>query len=114
MRNISFSLTTKAFNERTKDVTRRVGWKHLKPGDVVMGCRKCMGIKPGEKVEKFHAIEIISNQREPLNAILKYPANETAREGFPQLTAAQFVKMFTREIGCRSNKRVNRIEFKHL
>jgi len=33
MRNMSFSLTTQQCREMTKDVTRRLGWAILKPGD---------------------------------------------------------------------------------
>lgn len=50
MRNISFALTTPQFKSRSKDVTRRIGWWFLKPGDVVMGVEKGMGLKKGEKV----------------------------------------------------------------
>ncbi len=48
MRNISFSLTERQFMDKSKTVTRRLGWKFLKPGDRLMGCRKCMGLKPGD------------------------------------------------------------------
>ena len=33
MRNISFSLTEEQFLNGSKDVTRRLGWLFLKPGD---------------------------------------------------------------------------------
>ena len=38
MRNISFSLTTRQFRDGSKDVTRRVNWQNLKPGDHLMAC----------------------------------------------------------------------------
>ena len=40
MRNISFMLTTQQFRNRTKTVTRRMGWWNLKPGDILMGVEK--------------------------------------------------------------------------
>ena len=46
-RNMSFALTTEQFKARTKTVTRRFGWWFLKPGDVVRGVEKAMGLKPG-------------------------------------------------------------------
>ena len=55
-RNMSFALTTEQFLNRTKTVTRRKGWRFLKPGDVVMGCKKCMGLKPGEQLERLGLI----------------------------------------------------------
>lgn len=39
-RNISFSMTEPQFVDGSKDVTRRMGWKWLKPGDRIMGVRK--------------------------------------------------------------------------
>lgn len=34
-RNMSFSMTTEAVRNRTKTVTRRLGWEFLKPGDIL-------------------------------------------------------------------------------
>ena len=52
-RNMSFSLTTDQVRNRTKTVTRRLGWwknKHgkrlLQVGDIVNACVKCMGLQP--------------------------------------------------------------------
>jgi hypothetical protein len=53
MRNISFSITRFQFCDRTKTVTRRLGWAKLKPGDVLMGVEKAMGLKKGESKTNF-------------------------------------------------------------
>ena len=45
---ISFSLTTPQFRDGTKDVTRRLGWTFLKPGDRLCAVVKAMGLKKGE------------------------------------------------------------------
>jgi hypothetical protein len=66
MRNISFSLTTEQFKARTKTVTRRLGWTFLEPGTVLMGCEKCMGLKPGEKIVRLGRIRVVSVRRERL------------------------------------------------
>ena len=58
MRNISFMLTTEQIINRTKTVTRRNGWKNLKKGDLLCGARKCMGLRPGEKMERLSTIRV--------------------------------------------------------
>ena len=49
-RNQSFMHTKEQYRNHTKTVTRRLGWKFAKVGDVVNGCEKCQGLKPGEKI----------------------------------------------------------------
>ena len=68
-RNMSFSLTTQQIQNRTKTVTRRKGWALLRPGNRVWACRKCMGLHPGERVERIALLEVVSVRSEPLNAI---------------------------------------------
>jgi hypothetical protein len=52
-RNISFALTTDQVRSRTKTVTRRLGWKDLKPGTLLQPVVKAQGIPKGGKVEKI-------------------------------------------------------------
>ena len=113
MRNISFALTTPQFEARTKTVTRRWGWKFLKPGDRLMGCRKCMGFKKGEKIERLHAIEIISVCREQLCDIT---GEDCIKEGFPSFKHDPFlfVLMMTSDGKHKPTDIITRIEFKHL
>lgn len=118
MRNISFQLTTEQIKARTKDVTRRLGWLNLKKGDRLQGCKKCMGRKHGEPLERLAVVEVVAVRREPLGAISK---PDVIREGFPDLTPAEFVEFF-----CRTHKDpltkkqatsetiVTRIEFKYV
>lgn len=40
MRNMSFALTKRQVLERTKTVTRRLGWEKLRPGDLVRAVEK--------------------------------------------------------------------------
>lgn len=99
MRNMSFALTTTQVLEQTKDVTRRLGWLHLKPGDLIQPVKKCMGLKPGEKIEKLGPpVLVVSMRREPLSWLTKHPAPygaiERIREGFPTMTPEEFVAMF--------------------
>jgi hypothetical protein len=117
MRNISFSLTTNQFRMREKTVTRRLGWKFAKKGDIYMACVKCMGLKPGEKLEKLGPIEIIDARREPLDAMitdLDYGFEEVIKEGFPDMFPSTFVEMFCSHMACKHFEDVTRLEFKYL
>lgn len=111
MRNMSFALTAEQFKARTKTVTRRFGWWFLKPGDVVRGVEKAMGLKPGEKIRPLGAIRIISTRPEPLNAITH---EDVIKEGFPEWTPDQFVQMLVDHYGVPPDKTVNRIEFEYI
>ncbi len=112
MKSISFSLTEPQFLAGTKDVTRRIGWKNLKPGDKLRAVRKAMGLKKGEKQVVLGVIECVSNDEVRLDTITK---RDCVREGFPELTPAQFVKMFCESHkGCKQNSDVQRIVFKRV
>lgn len=113
MRNISFMLTTDQFRNRTKTVTRRLGWQNLKTGDMLMGCKKCMGLKPGEKIEKLGPIRVVSAWRQRLDAMIGND-NEAVLEGFPNLTAAEFVAMFCKHMNCKPDQTITRIEYAYL
>lgn len=110
-RNMSFALTTDQFQNRTKDVTRRIGWESLKPGALVMGCRKCMGLKKGEGIDRLGLIRIVKVTRETLSNISD---QEVIREGFPAMTRQEFVDMFCRHMKVRPSQDVTRIEFEYV
>jgi hypothetical protein len=65
-RLMSVSHTADAVVERRKTVTRRLGWRFLKPGDRLTLCRKVMGRKPGEPLERLAEVEVVSVRREPI------------------------------------------------
>ena len=111
MRNMSFMLTTKQMYERTKTVTRRVGWWTLKPGDVVMAVEKSQGLKKGDKVKPIYPIRIISVRREPLHWITD---TEVVSEGFDGMTTDEFVDMFCKTHECGPLTEVNRIVFEEV
>ena len=110
-RNMSFSLTTPQMRARTKDVTRRMGWNRLQIGEELCAVVKGMGLKKGEQVERIGPIRVVSVRREPLNAITP---EDCVREGFPEMTPAEFVAMFCKHNGCAPDATINRIEFEHL
>lgn len=110
-RNISFFHTQKPFKDKTKDVTRRQGWLDLIAGDVLCGVVKGRGIPKGGHVEKMGKIEILNVRREPLNAITP---EDVIREGFPDMTPAEFVTMFCRNMKCDADEVITRIEYKYV
>ena len=107
-RNMSFMLTKKQVYNQTKTVTRRLGWGFLKPGDIVMACEKCQGLKKGETIKRIYPIRVVNTVWTPLHNITK---EDCAREGFPNMTPKEFVDMFCREMKCYPATPVNRIEF---
>lgn len=116
-RNMSFSLTTQQFRDRKKWVTRRLKWDNLASGDVLMGVEKAMGLKPGEKIVRLGLIQIVSVRREPLQLMIDdpiYGVEEAYKEGFPDLTGAQFVEMFCKHMKCEPSFAPNRIEYDYV
>ncbi len=117
MRMISFSLTTDQFLNGSKDVTRRFGWRTLKPGTRLQAVEKAMGLKKGEHVRKLGVIEVVSVRRESLMAVT---ADECRREGFPGWTPDQFRLMLTQHHKITSHHpemadvEVTRIEFRKV
>ena len=105
-------LTKKQIKDRTKTVSRRLGWAFLKPGDIVNAVEKGMGLKKGEKVKKICQIWIMSTRREPLDEITH---EECVKEGFPDMSPQNFIDMFCRLNKIKKSSRpVNRIEFKYI
>jgi hypothetical protein len=84
MRMISFALTTAQVRDRSKTVTRRPGWKTLKPGTSLQPVVKAHGLKKGEHVEKIGGpIRVVAVDRVVLEDIA---LQDMHREGFPELT----------------------------
>ena len=116
-RNISFALTTDQIRHHQKTVTRRKGWKFLKAGDILNGCVKCMGLKPGEKLERLCQIRVIDVRIERLGQMVEdveYGNRDAAREGFPDMTGPEFVQMFCEHMGGTENQEVTRIQFEYV
>lgn len=111
MPNMSFMLTMAQYLNGKKDVTRRLGWLNLKPGDHFMGVQKGQGLKKGEKVVRLGASVVVSVRRELLWKITK---RDVIREGFPELSKEEFITMFCQHNKCGRHQYINRIEFKKL
>lgn len=110
-RNMSFMLTTEQFKAQTKTVTRRLGWRFLKVGDIVNGCEKVQGLKRGEKIVKLGRIRIVSTRWEELCWMTRV---EVELEGFPGMQKWEFIRFFCEHNKCTPSTMVNRIEFEYV
>lgn len=113
-RNMSCALTTDAVRRRQKTVTRRLGWWFLKPGDELQLCVKCMGLRPGDKIERLAMVRVVSTRPEPLRDMRDYGVAEVIREGFANMTVSEFLRMFCESMKCTPDTVVNRIEWEYV
>lgn len=111
-RLMAVSLTERQVRDRTKTVTRRAGWLMLRAGDQLTLCRKVMGRRPGEPLERIVTVEVTAVRRERLDAIT---AADVTAEGFPEMTPAEFVSFFCgTHRDCGPADEVTRIEWRYL
>lgn len=109
---MSVSLTEPQVRARTKTVTRRAGWLMLRPGDRLTLCRKVMGRRKGDPLERITDVEVVSVNREPLLAITM---PDVIAEGFPKMTPTEFVAFFCgTHKGCTPATEVTRIRWRYL
>lgn len=109
---MSFALTRQQIRERTKTVTRRMGWGFLKRGDLIRAVEKCQGLKKGETVKPLAVLRVVSVGYEPLWRITMI---DIIREGFPKLYKEEFISMFCKSHkGCTRDTNVTRIEFEYV
>lgn len=111
-RLMAVALTTSQVRDRSKTVTRRLGWRFLKPGDRLTLCAKVRGRKPGEPLDRIVTVTVTSVRREALDAIT---AADVTAEGFPQMTPAEFIAFFcATHRGCAPGTEVTRIQWRYL
>jgi hypothetical protein len=117
---MSFSMTTEQIRNRTKTVTRRLGWENLKRGDLVRAVVKSQGLKKGEKVEQLAVLRIVSVRIEGLWRLTynpRYGRKECRLEGFATGKYAEpktFVDWFCLSHKCNPEAIVTRIEFEYV
>lgn len=111
-RNMSFALTERQFLDGTKTVTRRLGWRYLKPGEIVNAVRKSQGLRPGETIVRLGIIQIIDVSPQLLWEI---DQRDCALEGFPEMTPRDFINFFCNSHrGCDPYTTITRIEFRRI
>jgi len=108
---MSVALTKQAVVERRKTVTRRLGWRFLKPGDTLTLCAKTRGLKKGEPLVRLAEVEVVSVRQERLNDITQ---QEVIREGFAPWGVGQFIFFFCRHMHVTPDTVVTRIEWRYL
>lgn len=106
-----FDDTKAQFLDGSKDVTRRIGWRWLTAGTELRAVEKAMGLRKGEKQVALGTIRVRRVTAEPLDAITK---DECRREGFPEMSPAEFVAMFCKANQCAPDVMVRRIEFERV
>lgn len=111
MRLMAVALTEAAVRDRTKTVSRRLGWLFARPGDRLALCVKVMGRRRGEALVRLAAVELVDVRREPLAAITP---DDVAREGFPGWTARQFIDFYTAAMHVPETVTVTRLEWRYL
>lgn len=114
-RLMSVALSEDAVLDRSKTVTRRLGWSHLKPGERLTLVRKAMGRKRRdgtvEPLVRIAEVKVVSVRREPLSSI---GPGETALEGFPDMTGGAFVEFFCEHMRCEPDTLVTRVEWRYI
>lgn len=116
---MSVAFTADHVIARTKTVTRRAGWwrdkngrQLLHAGDKVTLCAKVMGRRNGEPLERLAEVEIIDVRRERLAHV--DVAGELALEGFPYLSATEFIQRYFEPQGIHALDLVTRIQWSYL
>ena len=110
MRLMSFALTWPQILDGSKTVTRRLGWQSLMQGDLIRPARKVRGVRREDR-EEGPALFVERVNILPLDAITQ---DDVRREGFPDMTPAEFVAMFCRHMRCTPSTMVTRIEFRRF
>lgn len=111
---MSFFLTKEQIldpSDDAKDLTRRLGFEKVRPGDTIIAVEKCQGMRRGEKQVVLNTLRVKSVRRERLNAIT---ADDCRREGFPHLSTGAFVQFFCKANQCEPSAMVTRLEFKRV
>ena len=111
MRNISMSMTLEQFRNRTKTVTRRMGFKNLKIGDRLNAIEKGMGLKKGEKVNSLGVIKVTNVTREKLSEITDA---DIKREGFAKMQRSDFIRLLCKTYNITPETEITRIEYEYV
>lgn len=114
MRRMSFALTTEQVRNRTKTVTRRMGWEFLKPGDLIQPVVKGMGLKKGQRQELIGGPIRVTHVGHVTVDDIVWMDGDLAREGFPDMTPWEFIEMFCRTHRCEPADHCTRIEFEYV
>ena len=111
-RLMSVSLTDQQVRDRTKTVTRRTGWRMLRVGDQLTLCKKVMGRRRDEPLDRIADVEVTSIRRERLDAVT---SGDVTAEGFPGMTPGEFTAFFcSTHRGCTPQTEITRIQWRYI
>jgi hypothetical protein len=120
---MAVSHTRGAVDARTKTVTRRIGWRFLRPGDLLWLVNKSMGLAKGQKPQRLALVQVVDVRFEPLSKITD---EDIAAEGVPAEVFAEihddtglppvgeWVRWFCEQMNCEPHTVVTRIEWRYL
>jgi hypothetical protein len=115
---MSFSQTSSQVRERMKTVTRRPGWRFLKPNDLILAVESAQRLEKGEPVRALAVLRILDIRIEPLSRLVEdasYAEDELPREGFPCWSRDDFITKFMRAHRLTTVETdVTRIEFEYV
>lgn len=99
--------------------TDKHGRRILHEGDRLTLCEKVQGRKPGEPLVRICDVEVVSVRRESLWFLTRGHGpsgrEEVAREGFPGMDPAEFVRRFFVDAqGMSPDDEVTRIQWRYL
>ena len=107
MKRMSFAMTPNQMLDKSKTVTRRLGWGFLSPGDYLKATIRDEG---GGGQREIGFIRVKSVNRVPLDSITQ---EDVAKEGFPEHNPAWFIAKFCVAFQVGPRSMVTRIEFEH-
>jgi hypothetical protein len=118
MRRMAFPHSATEVRERMQTVTRRVGWRFLKPDDLIQAVDQARRLGPDEPVRELAVLRIRDVRVEPLSRLVtdaRYAEDELPREGFPCWTRDDFIARFLRTHRLKTaDVEVTRIEFEYV
>jgi hypothetical protein len=121
MRRMAFPDTASEVRERMQTVTRRPGWRFLKPGDLVLAIDSRPhghAASAGAAAHELAVLRIRDVRVEPLSRLAgdaTYAEDELPREGLPCWSTDHFIATFLRRHRLKSaDVDITRIEFEHV
>lgn len=118
MRRMSFSHAASEVRARMKTVTRRPGWRFLKPDDLIQAVDKARGSRSGEAARVLAILRVRDVRIEPLARLIenaRYAEDELPQEGYPCWSRDDFITRFLRRHRLTTaDIDVTRIEFEYV
>jgi hypothetical protein len=119
MRRMVFPDTAAEVREKMQTVTRRPGWRFLKPGDLIMAVEpRPRGHAAPAAARELAILRVRDVRIEPLSRLTgdaTYAEDELPREGLPCWSINHFIATFLRRHRLESaDVEVTRIEFEHV